>query len=145
MIVNDGYQWRIYGGRWGRTPTSRSNFFHFHAVFSKNVAKQECIPVACVLPACCPYLPACTTPGGTSPGGVPAQRGVAPAQGGTCPGGVPAQRGVAPAQRGTCRGGTCPGGVPDPGACWDTHASPREQNDRQVQKYYLAANFACGR
>ena len=30
--------------------------------------KQECIPVGCVPPAFCPYLPACT-----APGGVPAQ------------------------------------------------------------------------
>ena len=26
--------------------------------------KQECIPVGCVPPACCPYLPACTAPRG---------------------------------------------------------------------------------
>ena len=25
------------------------------------------------------------------------------------------------------------------------YSSPREQNDRQVQKYYLAPNFVCGR
>ena len=31
---------------------------------------------------------------------------------------------------------TCPGTPPPP---------PREQNDRQVQKYYLAPNFVCGR
>ena len=30
------------------TPPPRSNFFHFHAVFSKNRVKQECIPVGCV-------------------------------------------------------------------------------------------------
>ena len=29
----------------------RSNFFHFHAVFGKNLAKQECIPVGCVTTA----------------------------------------------------------------------------------------------
>ena len=46
--------------------------------------KQECIPVGCVPPASCPYLPACT-----APGGVPA-RGVYLVPGGcTCPGGVP--------------------------------------------------------
>ena len=26
--------------------------------------QQVCIPVGCILPACCPYLPACTAPGG---------------------------------------------------------------------------------
>ena len=31
-----------------------------------------------------------------------------------------------------------PGGVP-------AQVPPREQNDRQVQKYYLAPNFVCGR
>ena len=36
-------------------------------------------------------------------------------------------------------------------ACWDTtcnaywDSTPPEQNDRQVQKYYLAPNFICGR
>ena len=65
------------------------------------------------------YLPGgCTCPGVgvTCPAGVPARGWGLPAQGGTCPGGVPAQ-------------------VPL------TH----EQNDRQVQKYYLALNFVCGR
>ena len=27
-------------------------------------SEQDCIPVGCVPPACCPYLPACTAPGG---------------------------------------------------------------------------------
>ena len=31
---------------------------------SKNIFEQECIPVGCVPPPCCPYLPACTAPGG---------------------------------------------------------------------------------
>ena len=30
---------------------SQFNYFHFYAVFSKNLAKQECIPVECVTPA----------------------------------------------------------------------------------------------
>ena len=50
----------------------------------KPFMKQECILVGCVQPACCPYLPACTAPGGYLPGGVPARRR----------GGVPARRGV---------------------------------------------------
>ena len=43
--------------------------------------KQVCIPVGCVPPACCPYLPACTAPGGvcsgwvSAPGGIPACNG----------------------------------------------------------------------
>ena len=41
------------GASW--TPPSRSNFFHFHAVFGKNLAKQECIAVGCIPPTCCPY------------------------------------------------------------------------------------------
>ena len=53
--------WRNGGGGGGamRWLPSRSDFFHFHAVFGKTLAKQECIPVACVPPACCLYLPAC--------------------------------------------------------------------------------------
>ena len=83
-------------------------------------------------------------PGGcTCLGGVPAQ-GVYLSVGGTC-WGVPA-RGC------TClgvylpRGCTCPGGVPAQGGCTCPGAPPScEQNDRQVQKYYIAPNFVCGR
>ena len=97
--------------------------------------KQERIPVGCVPPACCPYLPACTAPGWctclgvylvgvcTYWWGVPVW-GCVPAWGCTYPGGVPA-RGC------TYPGGTCPG------------TPPCEQTDRQVQKYYLAPNFVC--
>ena len=42
----------------------------------KIIWKQECIPVGCVLHACCPYVPACTARGGgncpVGDGGVPA-------------------------------------------------------------------------
>ena len=78
------------------------------------------------------YLPGgCTCPGGV------------PAQGVYLPGGVHLPRGEGvPAQR----------GVPAQGGVYLTqvHAGihtppPREQNDRQVQKYYLAPNFVCGR
>ena len=54
----------------------------------------------------------------------PAQEGYLP--GGTCLVGVPAHGGLC------ARGCTCPG------------TPPWEQNDRQVQKYYLAPNFVCG-
>ena len=39
--------------------------------------KQECIPVGCVPPACCPYLPACTARRGVYlvPGGCTGSRG----------------------------------------------------------------------
>ena len=62
-------------------------------------SQQECIPVGCIPPACCPYLPACT-----APGGVPGPRGV-PGQGGVPgPGGYLVRRGVY-----LLWGGTCPG------------------------------------
>ena len=33
---------------------------------AKRLRKQDCIPVGCVPPACCPYLPVCTVPGGVA-------------------------------------------------------------------------------
>ena len=84
----------------------QSNFFHFHAVFSKNCAKQECIPVGCVPAARRPYAgvcfpgEGCLLRGGSGPGGsVP---------GGSGPGG---------------------GGIP---ACTEADPPPCEQNDKQV-------------
>ena len=95
-------------------------------------------------------------------GNVPSQGGV-PAHGG---GGVPAHAGVSahagvylprgsvPARRYLPRG-DLPGGVPTWGMYLPWGYLPRgvpaqvqpppEQNDRQVQKYYLAPNFVCGR
>ena len=68
--------------------------------------KQECIGVASVLAAFCPYLPGCNYPGGlylaggylaniscTCPGGMYLLRGDVNGQGGNCPGDVPGQRG----------------------------------------------------
>ena len=55
---------------------------------------QECIPVWCVPPACCPYLTACT-----GPGGVYLVPGCVPGPGGTWSGGVPGLGGV-PCPRG---------------------------------------------
>ena len=76
-------------------------------------------------------------PGGTCPGGVSAQGGTC-LGGCTCPGGVPAQGVYLP------RGGVpTQGGVPARGV--PAKVPPREQNERQVQKYYLAPNFVCGR
>ena len=56
-----------------------------------------------------------------------------------------ALQGVVPA-----RGLYLPGGVPTWGVPAQGRYLPRyshlcEQNDRQVQKYYLAPNFVCGR
>ena len=51
-----------------------NSIINVHTSHRKRKRKQECIPVGCVLPACCPYLPACTAPRGcTWLGGVPAQ------------------------------------------------------------------------
>ena len=36
-------------------------------------------------------------------------------------------------------------GVPAQGVYLPGDTPPCEQNDRQVQKYYLAPNFVCGR
>ena len=47
--------------------------------------EQDCIQVGCVLPACCPYLPACTALEGVpGPGGCLVQEGCLP----LVPGGV---------------------------------------------------------
>ena len=77
---------------------SQSNFFQFHVVFGKNLAKQECIPVGCVPPACCPYLLACTAwEGGVPAWGCTWSKGMYLPGGCTCLGiylvlgGVPAQ------------------------------------------------------
>ena len=94
-------------------------------IFFKIMTKQECIPVGCVPSTCCPYLPACTAPGGcTCQRGVPASRvyllGV-PAWGVCLPGGVPARglylpRGV-PARGCTCQRGVPVWGLYLPGGC----------------------------
>ena len=145
-----------------RCTQSWTNFFLFHAVFGKKIAKQEWVKVECVPPACWPYLPACTASGGyLVPGGVyliwgvylvrgavPGLRGVPGPEGvylvwGSVPGlGVSWSRGC------TWYGGVClvPGGVhlvwgvPGPrgvylvpsGGTCPGPPHPREQNDRQV-------------
>ena len=66
-------------------------------------------------------------------GGVPAPGGCTWPRGCTwSQGGVPGPRAPGPGGLGC----TCLGGVRYP---------PCEQNDKQVQKYYLAPNFVCGR
>ena len=157
----------IGGSKGAPRPPLGPKFFHFHAAFGKHFSKQECIPVRCVLPTCWLYptmhCRGVYLPGGYLPlgGQVYLPRGFLPgdvsAGGCTCLGGVPAW-GV-PARRCTCLGGVPVGGVPTcgvylPGGCtclggvpaWGylPRYSPCEQNDRQVQKYYLAPNFVCG-
>ena len=112
------------------THPSRSDFVHFHAVFSKKIAKQECIPVGCVPPTCCPYLRARTArgwgvylvlgrvylvagvylvPGGVpGPGGCTWSQGGVPGQSGYLVLGVYLVLGGVPGPRGC----TCPGNPP---------------------------------
>ena len=122
--------------------------------------QQECIPVGCVPPACARISQHALVPGGVylPRGDIPAQgvflaRGVHLPGGCTClgvylPGGVPVWGGVSalgvpaqgdvPAWGCTCQGSTCLGGIcPGP-------PRPREQNDRQVQKYYLPQPLFAG-
>ena len=74
-------------------------------------------------------------------GGVPGAGGCTWSWGVSAPGGVPAPRGSWGVY-------LLPGGVPGPGGCtWSRGCQvlpPCEQNDKQVQKYYLAPNFVCG-
>ena len=94
---------------------------------NKTDIKQECILVGCVPPACCPYLPACTAPGG----------------GGTCPGGVSAgvvylPKGVYLPRGVYLPGTTCPGG-------YLPRYSPREQNSlHTLLKILPYPNFVVG-
>ena len=79
--------------------------------------KQECIPVGCVPPACCPYLLACTALGGVVylPRGVPG-----PGRECTCPGGVPGPGEYLLRGMYLAPGGTCPGTPPPPWTEWQT-------------------------
>ena len=90
-----------------------------HQKTTKMLTKQECIPVGCVMPACCLYLPACTAWGvflvrglHLVPGGMYLVWGVHLVSGGTWSGGCTWSEGGLPS----------PGGVP-------TQVHPREQND----------------
>ena len=106
----------------------------------KIFSKQECIPIGCVPPTCCPYLPPCTAPKGMYLGVY--------LLGGTC-WGIHA--------RGTCLGGYLPGGVPTWGCTCQGVYLPRGSTcpgtplpvdrilDTRYWKYYLASNFVCGR
>ena len=132
---------------------------------TKTFEEQECIPVGCVPPACCPYLPACTGPGGCtwsqggctwctwSQGGCTWSRGV----GGGCTwsqGGVPSlggctwSRGVYLVQRGVpgpqervgvylVQGGcTWYGGEPGPGGVYLPRYSPAAIEFYRIDKIF---------
>ena len=87
----------------------------------QNKTEQDCIPVGCIPPACWPYLPACSAPGGVpDPGGVYLLGGL------SAPGGVPGLGGLLPG--GVCwgvylvwgvsaQGCTCSGGCTWSGGC----------------------------
>ena len=76
-------------------------------------------------------------PGVSAPVGVPGPRGCTWSRGVYLVPGVSAPGGVCSGGVYLVLGGVCSrGGV---------RYSPREQNDKQVQKYYLAPNFVCGR
>ena len=130
-IDGEQIQAHTQGGNWGgsgpdppkqlllRVVHILLEYILVHAIFGKNLAKQECIPVGCILPTCCPYLPACTAPGRYLPlvWGVSAPRGCTClwSGGGGC---IPACNGADP---------------------------PCEQNDRQVQNITLPqTSFAVG-
>ena len=77
----------------GRPPPIRPDFFHFDAAFGKELAKQVCIPLGCIPPTCCPYLPACTAWGCLLPWGVCFPGGVSASWGaGLLPKGVSASQ-----------------------------------------------------
>ena len=65
-----------YNIREGFEPRPSDSKFYHESNSSNLFNKQVCIPVGCVPPACCPYLPACTaygagvcSPGVSAPGG----------------------------------------------------------------------------
>ena len=101
--------------------------------------QQECIPVGCIPPTCCLYLPACTAPRGcTCPGGVYPPRGVylpmgLPARGVLAQGGVPAPGGC-----------TCPGGCTWP-RCMLAYTPPvNRMTDRCKNITLPQTSFADG-
>ena len=127
--------------KWQYFTVSHLALYIFALVLSlKNDCIQECIPVGCVPAAHWPYTGVCFPGGG---GGV--------CSGGVCSEGcllgegVSAPRGgvSAPKGEGVCSGGVCSGGVWYPSMHWGRHPPPCEQNDRQVQKYYVGHNFVA--
>ena len=92
---------------------------------------QVCIPVGCGPPACCPYLPACTVPGGrgSAPGGCLLQ--------GVCSWGGVCSQGC------LLLGGLLLGGVSQ--HAMQQTPSPREQNSwHTLLKILPCPNFFAG-
>ena len=120
---------------------------------AKKIKEQDCIPVGCVPSACYPYLPACTVPGGVCSWGgllmgwMSAPKGIVCSHVGGVPG--PGPRGMSAPGRCLLWGRFAPRGPASvPGGCIPAYNGadpPCEQNDRQMQKNYLAPNFVCGR
>ena len=117
-----------------------STIFANFSLLYKNNFQQECIPVGCVPPACCPYLPACTN----LEEGMYLVRGCTWFRGGVPgPGGCTWSRGMYLVP-GPCTwswgvylvlGGYLPRYSPPVNRILDT----------RFWKYYLAPNFVCGR
>ena len=95
---------------------------------------QDCIPVGCVPPTCCPYLPACIEPGGVySRGGVCSKGGTCLwSGGGFCFGGVICSWGV-PASG--------PGGIP---ACNGAESPCGQSSWHMLLKILPCPNFVAG-
>ena len=104
-------------------------FFKF--MISNIFLKQVCIPVGCVPPTCCPYLPACTVQVGREcllPGGVCS--GVSAPWGCLLPGGV--SSGMS-APGGVCsRGVSAPRVGVYPSMHWGRHPPVNRMTDRQL-------------
>ena len=144
---------------WGGTRPPLSTIFIILCNLWKKYCKQDCIPVGCVLPACWPYLPACSAPGGVpGPGGV--------CSGGVCTRGVCSRGDVCTWSWGgllqgclfrgcvcsrVCtwsQGGVCSQwGVSAPGGVYLPRHSPPVNRilDTRLWKYYLAPKFVCVR
>ena len=82
-IVFKMFWWLWFGIFWTKSLTDTYQFCAV-VIFEKvdYKFKQVCIPVGYVLSACCPYLPACTAPGGCLLQGC-----LLCEEGGVCPGG----------------------------------------------------------
>ena len=124
-----------YNSKWRKTTTITSIDGKFYSPILyknklKSIHKQECIPLGCVPPACCPYLPACTARGGgvPGPGGYLVWRGTWSQGVYLVPGGVPGPRGCTWSGGGTWS----PGSVPGPRECTCPGTPPCEQNSWQT-------------
>ena len=103
------------------------------------IQKQVCIPVRCIPPVCCLYLPACTVQG----------RGLS-ALGGVCFGGCLLPGGVLSQWGCLLPGGVCSGGVVCfCRGCVSQHAlrqtPPPVNRMTDRRKNITFANFVCGR